>query len=320
MPVEKMKNARCAGVTDEKFRKNRLQDKRFSLTHKARENTMKVTIKKLLFERGRKATMHKRNSVFLRVLACFLSFVMMLTMVPLVSLTAAAEDSLPVLGELDEFSTKTSTAIKTLSNMMNAAANASKYSAMLKRAGGYAALLGGSIDALRGAIDAYDKEDPWYENLWNIGSGAVAGFLGLSESKSSATSVQYDLEGMKDLIVDLDKDVREINTKLDNLEETIQTNFEVLSKKIADKIQETEYKQFLNEFTQTGDRNAFSFYAFFKPDLDLRYRELLVALEGGNAQNIKQAYDNLYMVAKQSEQLYYFVKKRIFFKNKKSKN
>ena len=250
-----------------------------------------------------------KKEIIKRIISGFLSLAMVLAIMPLASFTAVAADSssLPVLDYIDEYNAKSSTAIKNITNMVNASSNAAQYTALLKRAGGYAALLGGSIDAIRGAVYSYDSNDKWYENLWNIGSGAVAGFLGLSSSTSSNPPNQYDLDEMKSMIQDMDQDIQEINGKLDNLEEVIQTNFEDLSNKIVNRIQEAEYKQFLNEFTQVNDRNAFSYYSFFKPDLNQRYNELLIAIEAGNNKNIKQAYDNLYLVAKQSEQLYYYV-------------
>lgn len=242
-----------------------------------------------------------------RTLSIILAVIMVVLFVPMTAVEVMAADNLPVLDHVSEYSAKSSTAIKTLSNMMNASSNAKQYTDLLKRAGGYAALVGGSIDALRGAIKAYDKNDPWYENIWNIGSGAVAGFLGLKTSGASIPAIQYDFDEMKSMIESMDKDIQEINGKLDNLETTIQTNFEELSSKIINKIQEAEYKQFLNEFTQVNDRNAFSYYSFFKPGLNQRYNELLIALEAGNNDNIKQAYDNLYSIAIQSEQLYYYI-------------
>ena len=186
-----------------------------------------------------------------RAVSLLLVMVMIVTTLPVSVLHTDAADTsnLPVLDSIDEYSAKSSTAIKNLSNIMNASGNVAQFTALLKRAGGYAALIGGSVDAIRGAIEAFDSNDEWYENVWNIGCGAVAGFLGLNSSSDTTPAIQYDLEEMKSMIRDMDKDIKEINTKIDNLEETIQTNFEELSGKIVDKIQETEYKQFLNEFT-----------------------------------------------------------------------
>lgn len=256
--------------------------------------------------------MKKVRSIFKGIVSALLVFVMVFAMLPLSSFkiaVAAEDDDLPILDFLHEYNAKSSTAIKSLSGMMNASENAKQYSALLKRAGGYAAILGGSIEAIRGAVSAYDKNDKWYENIWNIGVGAISGFLGLSSPKTSTSAlvIQYDMAEMKSMIKSMQDDIDAINEKLDNLEELVQTNFAELSNKIVNKIQETEYKNFLNEFTQVNNRSAFSYYTFFKPDLNQRYNELLEAFEGENEENIKQAYDNLYLVAKQSEQLYYYV-------------
>ena len=244
-----------------------------------------------------------------RAVSLLLVMVMIVTTLPVSVLHTNAADTsnLPVLGFVDEYSAKSSTAIKTLNNFINASGNSAKYATLLKRTGGYAALIGGSVDAIRGAIASYDSDDKWYENIWNIGSGAIAGFLGLNASDTTTPAIQYNLEEMKSIILDMDADIQAIKTEIDNLEEVIQTNFHELSGKISDKIEETEYKQFLNEFTQVNNRNAFSYYAFFKPDLNQFYVDLLKALEGGNEDNIKQAYDNLYLVAKQTDQLYYYI-------------
>ena len=182
--------------------------------------------------------MKKGSNIIKRILSGFLSFAIVLAIMPFASFTAVAADnsSLPVLDYIREYNAKSSTAIKNVSNMMNASSNSAQYSALLKRAGGYAALLGGSIDAIRGAVYSYDSNDAWYENIWNIGSGAVAGFLGLSSSASSNPPIQYDLAEMKSMIQDMDQDIQEINSKLDTLEEVVQTNFEELSNKIVNKI------------------------------------------------------------------------------------
>lgn len=248
--------------------------------------------------------MKKGKNIFKRFLSGFLSFVIVLAMIPFTSLTivAAENDNLPVLDYMDEYNAKSSTAIKNISNMMNASSNSAQYSALLKRAGGYAALLGGSIDAIRGAVYSYDSNDEWYENIWNIGSGAVAGFLGLSSSTSSNPPIQYDLAEMKSMIQDMDQDIQEINSKLDTLEEDIQTNFEDLKNAIINKIQETEHKQALDDFT--GD---FKYYLDFKPELSKKYNALLIALDGGDEKNIKQAYDDLYIAAEKSKDLYGYI-------------
>ena len=253
--------------------------------------------------------MKKGKNILKKLLSVFLSFVIILTALPISSMIieATENEELPVLDFLDEYSAKSSTAIKKLSSIVEASGKKTQYSALLKRAGGYASLIGGSIDAIRGAINSYDSNDEWYKNIWNIGSGAVAGFLGLNSSNASNSEIQYDLEEIKSMIEDMDQDIKNINNKLDDLEETVQTNFDVLSNKIVNKIQETKYEEFLNQFTQTSDSNAFSYYSFFKPGLNQRYSELLIALNAGDEDNIKQAYDNLYLIAKQSEQLYYFV-------------
>ena len=241
--------------------------------------------------------MKKGKTIFKRFLSGFLSCLIILFMLPFTPLTVIATSN-------ENSSQLGNTKVSTVPNNSNSFMTAQS---VVDLTTGYADLFGRSIGAIRGAIDSFDSNDTWYENIWNIGSGAVAGFLGLSSPNTSAPIVQYDFDEMKSMIKSMDNDIQAINSKLENLEATVQANFEQLASIIVNKIQETEYKQFLNEFTQVNDSNAFSYYAFFKPNLSQRYNELLIALEAGNENNVKQAYDNLYLAAKQSEQLYYYV-------------
>ena len=249
----------------------------------------------------------KTRKLLKKIISGFVSFSLVLAIIPSNSFVTVttANNGLPVLDYVDEYTAKSSTAIKNINNIVRSSSNSVQYSALLKRAGGYAALLGSSIDAIRGAVYSYDKNDKWYENIWNIGSGALSGFLGLNSSPASTQIIQYDLEEMKSLILDMDQDIQEINNKLDKLEESIQVNFENLSNRIKNIIEESVYKENLNEFTQASDRDAFSYYKF-KENLYGYYKVLKERLENPSTTetSLKQAYDYLYLEAIKSEQLY----------------
>lgn len=233
----------------------------------------------------------------LRIVSLLLVLVMILATLPLAGMaegTSSAVRSSDVLDSADTY--------------LDASEKAVAYAALLEKCDVYATLISGALDAVRGAVKGYDKEDTWYENIWNVGSGAIAGLLGLDSFSGSSENVAvYDTEEIKNLIVDLDVKIDKINERIGTLEKTMQENFERLADEINDRITESEHKAFLNEFTQVNNPQGFSYYAFFKPQLDQRYQELIVALNGGNEQNIRQAYDNLYLTAKQSAQLYYYI-------------
>lgn len=76
--------------------------------------------------------MRNVNCVCKRALSGFLSLVMAFGMITSAFRTASATESdLPVLDMVKEYNTKASTAIKTITSMVNASDNATKYSTLL---------------------------------------------------------------------------------------------------------------------------------------------------------------------------------------------
>lgn len=213
-----------------------------------------------------------------------------------------------------EINGASSTAIGKLSKYADTFSKDSAFAKKLKQTGGYAALIGDALNAVNGGIKAYDKNSNFFENVFNIAGGAVSGFFGLNEESDVSSSedallqellqeLSYDMESVEATVV-------EINEQLTELEEKLDEDFASLSmdiKNLSDDIKDARDEAFLNEFNQTNNADAFGYTPFFKPNLEKRYNELTVALKGKDPDTIKQAYDNLYLVVKQTNQLYNYL-------------
>lgn len=261
------------------------------------------------------------SALFLFAHFGFLSKVTARDALPVAADSPTFEEDLSLARELNGTS---STAIAKISKYADTFAKDSAFAKKLKQAGGIAGIVGDALNAVNSGIKAYDKDSNFLENVCNIAGGALSGFFGLDTEKDvlnadnvtnqeildSIAEIASDTSQIKTMIIDLDADIQEINDQLDELEEKLDEDFTSLStdiKNLADEVKDARDEAFLNEFNQTNNAAAFGYTPFFKPNLEKRYNELLIALNSNDAAAIKQAYDNLYLVVKQTDQLYNYL-------------
>ncbi len=262
----------------------------------------------------------RKKKLSTKIISGFLAVVMVLLMVPVGMFTVSAEETAntKTIDIFQEYRANNWNAVESVQTYIsiregNNETPKNSFSSKIKKANTIAKGIGAGVNVLLNVANTINTDASWEENAKALGDMALNMAL-------SYLGVQLPGQSESDIIIaEIDALREEMNNRFDSVDESLNK----LSKKVDDNTadlasfmyslyQYDNDMNLLNEFTQTNNPNGFSYYDH-KVALDLRYKELNTVLNSEFStskeaeQAIKGAYDNLYMEAKKSEQLYKYL-------------